>query len=649
MRVKFKTLLLVAVAFAVTATSASCGSGDTGGGGGGGSQGPPPPPQFEITTESNLPGTLSSSSYSQTLQAVNGTGTLNWSIAPISSTALFVTGLTIDPSTGVLSGTANFDGTAGFTATVTDSGSPPRTASKSFTITASTPLQTPPPQTFAVGQYQQTFGITIASSGGVFPLTYTVSGGALPFGMRFFNQTGQIAGSATAVGSYPLSVTIQDSFTPPEVVTAQITINVIPPPLSVAGSLPAQILLNRPFNGRVIALGGIPPYTFSVQSGTVPAGLGAIDPHSGQISGTPTTAGSAVFTVGVTDSNTPPSTASTNFGITVSAPLGRNDTPATATPIGNELIQASISPYIDPPENAPLPGDNDYYKAVSLSGAVVHVETLAQRFFSANFLDSVIEIVDGNGNQQTTCNQAGVTNQSFNSPCVDDDIPNPPTTDSALDFKVPGPTNTATTFYIHVLDWRGDARPDLRYGLEVSGLVAPLSISQTSVIPASRGLSYSQQLSALNPIGTATWTIQSGSLPPGLNLSSSGAITGMATTDGSYTFTVLATDAGNPPQTATAQYTLKVVEPVQITSPAVWPDACVNQPYTFAMQTSGGAPPFGWSFVSNSWVLVGLDQSTGIFSGSPNATGTFHGSVGVFDATQNSVSQNVTLTVNQCP
>jgi hypothetical protein len=92
------------------------------------------------------------------------------------------------------------------------------------------------------------------------------------------------------------------------------------------------------------------------------------------------------------------------------------------------------------------------------------------------------------------------------------------------------------------------------------------------------------------------------------------------------------------------------VDPLKITSPAVWPDACVNQPYTFAIQTSGGVPPFGWGFVSNGlWVGIGLDQSSGIFSGSAGVTGTFFGTVGVFDATQISVSQNVTLTVKTCP
>lgn len=399
----------------------------------------------------------------------------------------------------------------------------------------------------------------------------------------------------------------------------------------------------------MVATGGVPPYKFAVASGLLPTGLSSIDPSSGQFSGTPTALGNYFFTVNVTDASSPPQSAEANFPITISTPLGRNDSPSTATPIGNGQIMASISPYIDPPDNAPVANDNDYYKLISLSGTTVHVETFAQRLFSVNALDTVLEIVDGNGNQQNTCRQPGNTSSNFTSPCVNDDNAAQNTLDSALDFKVPGPTNTATTFYVHVLDWRGDARPDMPYELEVSGLVAPLSIQTTSLIPAARGLAYSQQLSVANPIGNVAWTVTSGAPPSGIALSSSGALSGSATTDGTYSFKVLATDSGTPPQTATAQYTVQVVEPLRITSPAVWPDACVNQPYTFAMQTSGGAPPFGWSFFSANWIGIGLDQSTGVFSGSSSITGTFHGAVGVFDAAQTSSSQNVTVTVKTCP
>ena len=130
-----------------------------------------------------------------------------------------------------------------------------------------------------------------------------------------------------------------------------------------------------------------------------------------------------------------------------------------------------------------------------------------------------------------------------------------------------------------------------------------------------------------------------------LNLSSAGAITGSATTNGTYTFSAKATDSGAPPQTKTVQETIRVGDPVVITSSPRLPDACLHQPYSFTRQTSGGIPPLLWTFFSNSWVLP-LDQTTGTFSGTPAILGTFTGSVG---ATTNGDGQQISLTVKSCP
>jgi hypothetical protein len=617
----------------------------------GGSPLPPPPAQLTITDNPILPGTLINQGYSVTLHASNGTGTLSWSIAQLSPTALFVTGLTMDPASGVLSGTVAWGGgTAGFIATVKDSASPPHTATKSFTITAYSPMQSPTPQSFTIREYGDVYPFfTITPQGGVPPFTFTITGGAFPPGLRI-DSNGMVRGSAIARGNFVSTVTIQDSYTPPEVVPAQISFSVLAPNLSLASSLPQSIPLNRPFSGRLVAVGGVPPYHFSLSSGSVPPGLGPIDPNAGTLSGIPSTLGNSFFSVNVTDSDTPPSTTGNNYSVNVVNPIGRNDTVATATPVGNGSFQASISPYIDPPGNAPLPGDNDYYKIVSVSGATVHVQTQAALSFSGNVLDTVMEIVDGNGARLTTCRQPGVTTTTFNSSCINDDIGGTPySLDSALDFQVPGAPSTPTTFYVHVLDWRGDARPDMIYYLNVSGVSPPMSITPSSLLPGTRGLNYSQQLIAQNAVGNISWTLTSGTVPAGLNLSSSGLISGIPTTDGTSSFTVQASDGSSPPQVVSAPETIRIVEPVKITSPAVWPDACLNQPYTFAVQTTGGAPPFAWSFRSNGWVGIFLNDSTGVFSGSAGLTGTYMGTVGVTDATGNGDFQNVTLTVKQCP
>jgi hypothetical protein len=135
-------------------------------------------------------------------------------------------------------------------------------------------------------------------------------------------------------------------------------------------------------------------------------------------------------------------------------------------------------------------------------------------------------------------------------------------------------------------------------------------------------------------------------------LSSSGLLSGIATADGFYTFAIKATDSANPPQSAAAQYTLQIAEPVVITSPATWPSACLNKPYSFTVQTTGGIRPIFFSFVSSNWLSVNLDQASGIFSGTPGSLGTFTGSLGAIDSAQppsSSGAQTVTLSVVACP
>jgi hypothetical protein len=58
----------------------------------------------------------------------------------------------------------------------------------------------------------------------------------------------------------------------------------------------------------------------------------------------------------------------------------------------------------------------------------------------------------------------------YNDACINDDDPITTTTDSDLSFQVPGTTGgSAVTFYVHVVDWRGDARPDMQYQVLISG------------------------------------------------------------------------------------------------------------------------------------------------------------------------------------
>ncbi|HEX5424177.1 MAG TPA: putative Ig domain-containing protein [Candidatus Acidoferrales bacterium] len=593
-------------------------------------------------TKSQLKNAEQNAVYTDSFTAVNGTTPLTWAI-----NGTLPAGLTLNASTGQVSGTPTAQGGYPYTVTVTDSSATPASDSGQGDLTVAQALQ-------IVGNLNSAYIgkpyiDSLTAIGGYYPYTWSVSSGSLPPGLAI-NSYGTIEGTPTQLGAYSFVLQVSDSATPPYSATQAATLNVTPTPLSVLGNPFSPAPLNVLYHSQIPISGGTPPYTLSITSGTLPPGL-TFDPTTGYIDGTPTQVGTFNFSVMGTDSSNPMETGTANAFIQIRNPLGRNDSIATATPLGNSAdvsipVVLSISPYIDPIDATTANPDTDYYRLVADAGGTVHVETFAQRSWGADTLDSVIELLDQNGNRMQSCGQPNYT-----ASCLNDDIDST-TLDSALDLKVPGTSGTQTTFYAHVFDWRGDARPDMQYYLNVSGVIEPLTITSTNLGPgATRGISYQKQMTSTGGIGAVTWSLDSGALPAGWALSSSGVLSGTATTDGFYTFTIKATDSGNPPEVARAQFTLQIAEPVVITSSPTFPTACANQPYSFTVQTTGGIPPIQFGFSSLNWIAINLNQQTGTFSGTTGAVGTFTGSLGAIDSAQppSSAGQTISLTVVNCP
>jgi hypothetical protein len=74
------------------------------------------------------------------------------------------------------------------------------------------------------------------------------------------------------------------------------------------------------YTTTLTATSGTTPYTWTISSGSLPAGLTLS--ASGTISGTPTATGTSNFIVKVTDSSSSASTATASFSITVAASSG---------------------------------------------------------------------------------------------------------------------------------------------------------------------------------------------------------------------------------------------------------------------------------------------------------------------------------------
>ena len=135
-------------------------------------------------------------------------------------------GLTLDTSTGVISGTPATPGTAAFTVQATDSENPAMTATEPLSITVNpAPLAvttTSLPGATVGGSYRQ----TLAASGGIAPYTWSVSSGSLPTGLSLNPSTGVISGTPAVLGTSTFTVTVTDAQTPAMTASQQLSITV---------------------------------------------------------------------------------------------------------------------------------------------------------------------------------------------------------------------------------------------------------------------------------------------------------------------------------------------------------------------------------------------------------------------------------------
>ena len=101
-----------------------------------------------------------------------------------------------------------------------------------------------------------------------------------------------------------------------------------------------------PYSALLLGTGGFMPYTWAVIAGSLPPGL-TLNPSTGSISGTPTTAGAFTFTIQLTDAHG--ATATRIFTITIVVTLYGNQfvaatTTFTCITLAKQAAQISTNP-----------------------------------------------------------------------------------------------------------------------------------------------------------------------------------------------------------------------------------------------------------------------------------------------------------------
>ena len=591
--------------------------------------------------------------YSQTLQASGGTGTYSWSIASGSLPA----GLNLS-SSGQITGMPTAAGTASFTVKAADAGSGSATKALSINIAASPVSITT--SSLPNGQVGAAYSQTLQASGGTGSFTWSISSGSLPAGLNL-SASGQIAGTPTTSGTSNFTVKATDTASGSATRALSISVAAAVVPVSITTTSLPNGEAGISYSQTLQATGGTAPYSWSLSSGTLAPGLSLS--VSGQISGTPSS-GSSAFTVRVSDSAGASATGS--FAFTIAPALTIAACQATSAPVG-QAYSATLSasggapPYtwtlatgLLPPGLAINAASGQIAGTPSTAGSYSFGVKVADQFSASANTICVVTISAPQPSLaiSTSSLPSGLSGTPYSQPLAATGG-QPPYTWAVAAGALPSglgltggqisgtPTTTGTfQFTINVTDSAGKtAAKD--FAIQIG---AALTLITASLSPLSTGVSSSQQLSASGGVPPYTWTISAGALPPGVALSSSGAVTGTPTTAGSYGFTVRVSDAAAA--VAERAFNVAVTSSLSISAcPA--PTALQGQSYSSAATGAGGQPPYTWTLAAGTLPAgVQFNASLGGLAGTPVDAGNYSYTLLVADKSGATATRDCTLAVS---
>ncbi len=403
-------------------------------------------------------------------------------------------------------------------------------------------------------------GLGVVKGTGTPPFTWSITQGSLPPGLTLNTSTSGITGTPTTIGNFSFTIKVIDAagLSASEIVSINIKGAISINPVSLPGGQ-----VSVPYSGTLSATGGVLPYTWSVASGSLPAGLTLTTNPDGTatISGTPTTLGKATFTVQVADAESPPATATSgSLSITI---IGFVTITTTSLPAGYVGI---------------------FYDAqlMATGGTAPYTWSL-----TSGTLPPGLSLTASTGVISGTPTTTG----SF------------PITVQVSDSENPQVTATAA-FTITI-----NPTPALQV--------------TTSTLPAgANGTYYTDTLTATGGIPPYSWSLTAGSmpLPAGLTLSGTGIIAGTPTVNGSFPITVQVSDTADT--TASADLTLTIAAGGLTVTTIALPAGTVSEPYSATLGAAGGTPPYAWTILGTLPAGLTLDPSTGVITGTPTAAGT---------------------------
>lgn len=525
-------------------------------------------PGLTITSTCPLPEAALGSAYTQRMTASGVQSNPRWSLINDPGTEL--PGLAL-ASDGRMSGTPDRAGTYYFTLSLTartEDGDQTVTRRCSVKITdpvlSLTALSCPLPRGTVGANYSTTLRAQGGTGGYAWSLVNT--GTLLPPGLTL-DSSGIVSGVPTAAGNYVFTLraasTTEDNAQP---ATKACSVQIDPAPLEMAitgASCPLPTAtLGVPYTQLLSVSGGTPPYRWTL-SNSLPLGITLT--QDGRIAGTPTAAGAYPFRMSVADATgqsvsqdcwlvvDPP-----QLQITSSCPLPAASTGvpynARVTASGGSgeytwSVIGSLPPGLAIRSDGRLSGTptmagpylfrlraEDSRGAPVATACSITVVPAALGISSCPMRDGAV----GEAFDQVLTAVGGAEPYSW----TYSGSPAPGVSIFSSGHASGTPTQAgAYTFSLAVTDANGQ-----RATQSCSQQIRPKPVKIASACPLSQarvGTPYTTQLESTGGAQPLTWSLIDGSLPQGLSLASSGAITGTPETAGTASFTLRLADAQN--------------------------------------------------------------------------------------------------------
>jgi uncharacterized repeat protein (TIGR03803 family) len=559
-------------------------------------------------------------------------------------------GLALSPI-GFLTGTPTAAGSFTFTVTASSTSSGCST-SAAVTLFVCAPVTVNPP-TLAAGSSGVALSRTLTTAGGTAPYIYALASGALPTGLTL-SAAGVISGTALQTGTFTFTVAATDALGCTGSRAYTWTINC--PTLTLNPATFAGITIGDPITRAVSVTNAAGTVTYAVTAGLLPAGLTLT---GNQISGTPTANGSYTFTLSATDAAG--CTTSRAYTWTVACPV-LTLAPATFADVSTgvaltrtlSLGGGPVLPVTYTATAGALP------TGLSIASNLITGTPTATGTFS--FTISATDAVGCTTSKAYTWNvicptitvnpateAAATVGVALNRPLTTSGGVAPVTlvlSGAPAWLSLSGKTLVGTpsaagsvTFMVTATD--ANACTGVRtYTLAMN--CPTITVTTATLARGLRETAYSKALAVSGGKSPWTFAVTVGSLPPGLNLSASGLISGTPTSGGSFPFSVVATDA-NGCSSAARALTLDV-DWLVVNNLALG-TATGGTAYNKTFTQTGGVTPMSFS-ISAGALPAGLTLSpSGMLAGTPTQNGTFPFTVQTVDAGGHAATRAFILSV----